>query len=202
MESRKIVIVSTGNNFRKEFMSSATTLKELKRDLSNNNINYAGMSFYEAISKTELVSDDAILPSNLPWKGKITNDLIFTLSKTEKHIKSGMNTMNRTEIYNQIKSRGLSEEIKKKFGKNFTQCSTESLVEFITKHEDKLSKNSSVKAKSTKCKSVEGDKHKQIVDICLKFVNELGHLLNKNTCAKKELYIISQDDINEVLESI
>lgn len=69
-----------------------------------------------------------MLPSNIPFKGAIVNDLVFLLTKPNKKISSGLN---RAEVYRIIKERNLQEAIKSKYGKNFTVVSTENLLDFI-----------------------------------------------------------------------
>lgn len=89
MEPRKITIVQSSTQTKSVIETAATTLAELKRDLDENGISYSGMTFYEGISKTELTNDSAILPHDLPYRGAITNELVFMLSSTNKKIKSG-----------------------------------------------------------------------------------------------------------------
>ena len=89
MENRKITVVSTKDQSKKVIMSSATTLAELKSDLRQNGIDYEGMTFFEGTSKTELKHDTSVLPHDVPWKGTITNELVFMLTNTNKKIKSG-----------------------------------------------------------------------------------------------------------------
>lgn len=129
METRKITIVSTKNQSKKVIMSSATTLAELKSDLRQNDIDYEGMTFFEGTSKVELKNDDSVLPHDVPWKGTVTNELVFMLTNTNKKIRSG--AMNRMEAYNAIKSMGLQEACLKKFGKNFTMCKTVDLIALV-----------------------------------------------------------------------
>lgn len=59
--------------------------------------------------------------------------------------------MDRKEVYSQIKSLGLEEDVKKKFGKNFTQVSTTNLVAMIESNKKKVDKKKSAvsSAKST-----------------------------------------------------
>ena len=129
MEARKITIVQTKNQKKSVIMSAATTLAELKRDLRDNGIDYDGMTFFEGTSKVELKTDDAVLPHDVPYKGTITNELVFMLTNTNKKIRSG--AMSRAEAYSKIKSMGLGELCKEKYGKNFTQCSTADLIAVI-----------------------------------------------------------------------
>lgn len=128
MEARKITIVQTKNQKKSVIMTSATTLGELKDDLRTNGVDYEGMTFYEGLSKTELKTDESILPHDIERNGVITNELVFMLTNTEKKIRSGATAMTRSEAYAAIKSKGLQEECQKMFGKNFTMCKTADLI--------------------------------------------------------------------------
>ena len=134
MEARKITIVQTKNQKKSVIMSAATTLAELKRDLRDNGIDYDGMTFFEGTSKVELKTDDAVLPHDVPYKGTITNELVFMLTNTNKKIRSG--AMSRAEAYAKIKALDLGELCKEKYGRNFTQCSTNDLVALIEANEN------------------------------------------------------------------
>lgn len=129
METRKITIVSTKSQSKKVIMSSATTLAELKSDLRQNGIDYEGMSFFEGTSKVELKNDASVLPHDVPWKGIVTNELVFMLTNTNKKIRSG--AMSRMEAYAEIKRMGLQDACLKKFGKNFTMCKTADLIALV-----------------------------------------------------------------------
>lgn len=131
MESRKITIVETKNQRKSTIMSSASTLAELKSDLRANGIDYSGMTFFEGTSKVELKNDASVLPHDVPYKGTITNELVFMLTNTNRKIKSGAIVMSRTEAYSAIKSMGLQNACIKKFGKNFTMCKTADLIALI-----------------------------------------------------------------------
>ena len=131
MESRKITIVQTKNQRKSVIMSAATTLAELKSDLRANNIDYNGMTFFEGTSKVELKNDASVLPHDVPYKGTITNELVFMLTNTNKKIRSGATNMSRMEAYNAIKSMGLQDACVKKFGKNFTMCKTADLIALV-----------------------------------------------------------------------
>lgn len=129
MEARKITVVTTGSQSKKVIMSSAETLAELKADFRQNGINYDGMTFYEGLSKTELKDDSSVLPKDVPFKGHVTNELVFMLTNSNKRIKSGVLT--RAEAYTEIKARGLQEECVRRFGKNFTMCKTADLLSLL-----------------------------------------------------------------------
>ena len=131
METRKITIVQTKNQKKSVIMSAATTLAELKNDLRANNIDYDGMTFFEGTSKVELKNDASVLPHDVPYKGTVTNELVFMLTNTNKKIRSGATNMSRMEAYNAIKSMGLQDACVKKFGKNFTMCKTADLIALV-----------------------------------------------------------------------
>ena len=131
MEARKITVVQTKNQKKSVIMSAATTLAELKSDLRANGIDYDGMTFFEGTSKVELKNDASVLPHDVPYKGTITNELVFMLTNTNKKIRSGAVAMSRAEAYNAIKSMGLQDACVKKFGKNFTMCKTADLIVLI-----------------------------------------------------------------------
>ena len=131
MEARKITVVQTKNQKKSVIMSAATTLAELKSDLRANGIDYDGMTFFEGTSKVELKNDASVLPHDVPYKGTVTNELVFMLTNTNKKIRSGAVAMNRAEAYSAIKSMGLQDACVKKFGKNFTMCKTADLIALI-----------------------------------------------------------------------
>lgn len=131
MEARKITVVQTKNQKKSVIMSAATTLAELKSDLRANGIDYDGMTFFEGTSKVELKNDASVLPHDVPYKGTVTNELVFMLTNTNKKIRSGAATVSRAEAYSAIKSMGLQDACVKKFGKNFTMCKTADLIVLI-----------------------------------------------------------------------
>lgn len=129
METRKITFILESANTVKTIQSSAETLGELKRELDVNGIDYQGKVFREGLSRTELLSDEAILPTNVPWRGATTNELVFTLVTENKNIKSGAYT--RRELYDYIQEEGKAAEIAQHFNKNYTQVKSAELEEFL-----------------------------------------------------------------------
>nr|DAS84835.1 MAG TPA: hypothetical protein [Crassvirales sp.] len=130
MEFRKVTIINNKTQSQKVIQASAaTTLGELKREMREAGIGYEGMTFFEGHLRAELKDDASILPTNIPYKGQVVNDLTFLLTAPEKKIKSG--AMSRAEAYNAIKARGLQGECVKRFGKNFTMCKTQDLIDLL-----------------------------------------------------------------------
>lgn len=195
MEPRIITIVSTTTQRKSTITSSATTLRELKEDLRKANIGYDGMAFYEGLSKTELKSDDSLLPKDIEYKGQVTNNLVFMLTKPMNKIKSGLD---RKEAFNYIKKYNLQKEFQTKYNKSFTNSKTTELEEFITKHQNAASilvKEEVEKIVPEKLKNVEKkwnctEKLKQSFDCLLQYLYE-------NECLSDEQYDNIQDILNE-----
>lgn len=136
METRKVTIINSKTQSQKVIQDSkATTLGELKQEMRERSIDYTGMTFFEGHMRAELKDDAAPLPTNIPYKGQVVNDLTFMLTTPEKKVKSG--AMSRAEAYAEIKKRGLQSACVDKFGKNFTQCSTADLIYLIEKNSTK-----------------------------------------------------------------
>ena len=150
MEFRKVTIINNKTQSQKVIQASAaTTLGELKREMREAGIEYEGMTFFEGHLRAELKDDASILPTNIPYKGQVVNDLTFLLTAPEKKIKSG--AMSRAEAYNAIKARGLQDECVKRFGKNFTMCKTQDLIDLLGEGAPvKEEKKEVVKEKATK----------------------------------------------------
>ena len=137
--SRKITVLVESTQSKVVFESNATTLGELKNELRERQVRYdSDCVFKEAASKTILTSDESILPSNIPWKGQVTNDLVFMVTAPQKKIRSG--AMDRKEAYTRVKELGLQGKIQEHEGKNFTQCSTAILISYIEDEEKKVVK--------------------------------------------------------------
>ena len=136
MEIRKVTIINSKTQSQKVIQDSkATTLGELKLEMRERGIDYTGMTFFEGHMRAELKDDAAPLPTNIPYKGQVVNDLTFMLTAPEKKVKSG--AISRAEAYTEIKKRGLQSACVDKFGKNFTQCSTADLISLIEKNSTK-----------------------------------------------------------------
>lgn len=132
MEARNIKVILTRSQQSVVIKSAATTLKELKADLDKANIDYSGMTFHEGLSHTDMRDDNAVLPTNLPWKGQITNNLVFMLSEPRKKIRNGA-VASRSEAYAFIKKNNLGDAFAAKYNvKNYTNGKTADLIEFCS----------------------------------------------------------------------
>lgn len=211
METRKIVIVSTKTQKKSVIMSAATTLAELKTDLEQNDIDYEGMTFYEGISKVELKDDNSLLPHDVPYKGKTTNELVFMLTNTNKKIKSGA-CMTRSEIYAAIKNGNLQKECIKRFGKNFTICKTDDLLTLI---DDSSTSLREMKAK-TKNAQDSGDENNAALTAIQRLliilndngmindceVKEIEEILNGRNTENKQASSYSTEEVDEMFNFV
>lgn len=142
METRKITIINSKTQSQKVIENSqATTLGELKAEMRQLGIDYSGMAFMEGHIRAELKDDASILPTNIPYKGQVVNDLTFLLTAPEKKIKSG--AMTRNELISKAKELG--------FPSNPTQAKSAVLLDFIEskslKKEKEVNKEKVVKTK-------------------------------------------------------
>lgn len=133
MEARKITVVSTRTSTTKTIMSRAETLRQLKEDLDREGISYEDLTFYEGLTKTELRTDDSILPTNVPYEGTTTNELVFMLTNTNKKIRSGAEINNRFDAgkYFRENPEAAVDFKQKHDGKNWTNCTTEEILEYF-----------------------------------------------------------------------
>lgn len=152
METRKITIISTKNHSTKVINSAATTLAELKADLNNAGISYTDCTFFEGLTKTELKNDAAILPHDVPYKGTTTNNLVFMITNASKKIRSGAK-LDRKAIIEEIKTKNLTEVVKKTYGKNYTNCKTEDLEKILNMNNNSAPKEAPVKKETVETKS-------------------------------------------------
>lgn len=132
MEKRKITVIPTKTHKTQVIESAATTLAELKADLTKAGIDYTDCTFFEGLTKIELKNDAAILPHDVPYKGTTTNNLVFMITNASKKIRSGAK-LDRKAIIEEIKSKNLTELVKKTYGKNYINCKTEDLQKILSK---------------------------------------------------------------------
>jgi hypothetical protein len=154
METRKITIVSTRAQKKYVLETAATTLAELKEAMDAQDIDYSGMTFFEGLTKTELKVDDSQLPHDVEYKGNITNELVIMLTVANKNIKSGND---RADCYDFIKRNNLQQKVKEVYGKNYTNVSTEELLEFAEGYPNEPSAENKA--------SNEGDYNAENVDV-------------------------------------
>lgn len=135
METRTIAIANNKTQRRYSIETNATTLGELKAQMTQQGIDYAGMTFTEGITKTQLLTDDSLLPTNVMYRGQATNNLVMLLTNPNKQIASGAVPTDRKLFGTYIKSNNLGNAIKAEFGDNWTRISTDKLVAFFKKNE-------------------------------------------------------------------
>ena len=152
MEKRKITVIPTKTHKTQVIESAATTLAELKADLTKAGIDYTDCTFFEGLTKIELKNDAAILPHDVPYKGTTTNNLVFMITNASKKIRSGAK-LDRKAIIEDIKAKNLTEVVKKTYGKNYTNCKTEDLEKILSMNNTSAPKEAPAK-KEAPSKSV------------------------------------------------
>lgn len=133
MENRTIIIANNKTQRRYSIETSATTLGELQDQMTAQGIDFSGMTFTEGISKTQLLTRESLLPTNVMYKGQPTNNLVMLLTNPNKQIASG--AMSRKELYAKIKELGIQDDIKEEFGKNYTMVGNADLACMIERAE-------------------------------------------------------------------
>lgn len=146
MERRNITVVH--NNETTVIATEAETLKELKIDLANANINIRDTDIFEGLSRTKLIDNDSQLPKDVMYRGKVTNDLVIMVTTKEQKIKSGI--ADRAALYGIIKKNKLEDMIQKRCVRNFTNVSNKELSDIIFEHDcrqasEKIKEKPSVK---------------------------------------------------------
>ena len=136
MEARKITVVNSMSQSSKTIMSGASTLGELKNDLTGNNITFNNeCSFTEGISRTALLNDDSQLPMNVTYRGNQTNELVILISATKSKISSG--AFERGDLYYMIHNDvNLRLYILEQSGKSFTNISTAELNNLVNNYQE------------------------------------------------------------------
>jgi hypothetical protein len=76
-----------------------------------------------------LKADRSVLPTNIPYKGKIVNDLVIMMTKSNRKIESGAEIKTREEAYKFIKEHGMENVIKAEFGMPYTNLQTRTLCD-------------------------------------------------------------------------
>lgn len=165
MEHRKITVVSTQTQKKTVIDTDAETLGELKVALDGAGICYRDMTFYEGTSRTEITDDKALLPREVPYKGTTTNELVFMLTNSNKKIRSG--SKSREELYEEIQKGKMQNEIKIRFGKNYTLCTNRDLELFLLAKENTPKAKISVAPTDIKTVPVEPNKDIEVVKTAL-----------------------------------
>ena len=145
MTEREILIANSKDQSKYRIITAAITLGELQDALARNEnvykmvgeswisnptpVNFEGLSFTEGLSKTQLLNRDSLLPTNVPFRGQTTNNLVMLLTNTNKQIASG--AMDRKEVYRKVKELNLQEAINEGEGINWTRCKTDILEGYI-----------------------------------------------------------------------
>lgn len=207
METRKITVIETRNSKKTIIETAATTLGELKRDFSAHGIDYSDMTFFEGLTKTELINNDSILPTNVMYKGTPTNNLTIMLTNSNKKIKSGAlsETTPRSVVYSHIQTMGLQTQCVARYGRNYTQVPTASLIALI----NDANKNTEKKCECNNETERLVDAFTALID-ALEFnesisyleANELREILGTPKSAPKDKEVYSQEELDDMFDFV
>ena len=198
MEARNITVVSTQNQNKYVVNTDATTLRELKAALDAQHIAYEGMTFYEGLSHTELLTDNAILPHDVPYKGEVTNELVFMLTTPNKKIRSGADLSEaRQALYDAVEELGLKDACIAVYGKNFTQCKNSELMSLIEEAQNRAAaENSPVEMALRKLVDVLEDDD----TLYCEDADEIRAILDGTNTPVEDASPYSQKDIDEMFD--
>ena len=145
MIEREILIANNRDQSKYRVITGAETLGELMDAINSNEnvykmvgnawvnntqpIDISGLTFTEGITKTQLLSRESALPTNVQFKGQTTNNLVMLLTNTNKQIRSGAG--NRKEAYRLVQALNLAAAIQEGENQNYTRCKTEVLWQYI-----------------------------------------------------------------------
>ena len=146
MEKREILIANNRDQSKYRVVTDATTLGELQDAIRSNQevykmvgqswiandcpIDISGLTFTEGITKTQLLSRESALPTNVQFKGQTTNNLVMLLTNTNKQIRSGAG-MDRKEAYRLVQAMNLQAAIQDGENQNYTRVATTVLESYI-----------------------------------------------------------------------
>lgn len=201
---RRVTIINTKSQSQTVIPDSkATTLGELKAEMRERGIDYEGMTFYEGHMRAELMDDASFLPSDIVYKGHVVKDLCFMLTTPNKKIGSGV--MSREKAYEAIRDLHLQNEIKLRFGKNFTQCSTANLEAVIEEFKAKEKKDSEEKKNSgaglDKLKSLINSLYRDSV-IGSELYDKLFAVLKEESVIHDDSKMMSKEEIDDMFDFI
>ena len=198
MEARKITVVNSMSQSSKTIMSGASTLGELKNDLTANNVTFNNeCSFTEGISRTALLNDDSQLPMNVTYRGNQTNELVILISATKSKISSG--AFERSDLYYMIHNDvNLRLYILEQSGKSFTNISTAELNNLVNNYQEHHTLAHTVTPDEEEDDSYQSD------DVCSDEDDddEDSDVINDVYEALNEIDCFDETDINLIMEFI
>ena len=135
---RQITIYESARNGKITVFNDVecNTLSELKALLSEKGIDYSDKEFVEGVTNTKLIADDSRIPTNIPFKGQITNDVFINILNKDTKIKSGISysELSRGDLLRAAKP--YAQEIADKFGANYTRVKSSDIAEFLERKDN------------------------------------------------------------------
>lgn len=191
---RQITIYESAQNGKITVFNDVecNTLSELKALLRAKGIDYNGMEFIEGVTNTKLLSDDSRIPTDIPFKGKVTNNVFINILKKDSKISSGIDyeTMSRSELLKAAKE--FAEDILHIFHKNFTQVKSCELIAFLEGKENEESEGE--ESEDYRMENAEPTFHKCKVFEMSTVVEKIVDLVKLMGCEKEVVEALMEDE--------
>lgn len=130
---RQITIYESAKNGKLTILDNVecSTLGDLKKLLKAKDIDYTNKEFVEGVTNTKLLADDSRLPENIPFKGKVTNNLFINILNKDNKIKSGVDyhELSRSDLLKAAKP--YANNIQEKFNANYTRVKSSDIADFL-----------------------------------------------------------------------
>lgn len=129
---RKVTVIFASLQKRVTLEGNYSNLSDIIDELTDLGYNVNSSNFIERYSRKRYNHEENLPETVVDREGKETTDLIFSVTNNEK-FENG--SISRAEVYKLIKKHNLQEEVKATYGKNFTQVSTEDLLNLLNKED-------------------------------------------------------------------
>ena len=184
---RQITIYESAKNGKITVFNDVecNTLAELKALLREKGIDYSDKEFVEGVTNTKLLSDDSRIPTNIPFRGKETNDVFINILSKYTKIKSGMdyNMLSRLDLLRAAKQ--YADEIQEKYHQNYTRVKSDDLAYFLAFKDKELAElEESKKVNKESCTFKK--EIKRIKEILLFLAEEVGVWTDVNDMLEEE----------------
>ena len=181
---RQITIYESSKNGKITVLDDVevNTLGELKTLLRGKGVDVDNKEFVEGVTNTKLLGDDSQIPTNIPYKGQVTNDVFINVLNKDTKIKSGVNysELSRSELLRAAKP--YASEIEKAFGVNYTRAKSADIAGFLNKKdsgkapEAPAAQNAPAKKEDAPAKAPKADNAEVLkkLDLCKKAIEVLA----------------------------
>ena len=142
---RNITVWNNSTQERTVFENvDVTTWGDVLPLLEDKGIDVTNMEIREGRSKTAIINEDTVLPTNIPFRGETTNDLLFYMTLTNKKVSSGVG-MSRKEMIDYMRENNILDALEDAYGDSYTRISNANMSAFIDKWQNREVKDNPAK---------------------------------------------------------